>query len=511
MPQTRRGFVFMTSLLMLAGMATLVTLGLTRSMTELSASSRYVANQQAFHLAEAGLEAALRDPKLQNSSGNPLTQGEANALIGTTLFDNVPLGEGTYRVVVEDDGTPGDAFVRLVSTGTINDDARQILRATVWLPVPTPQALDYAVSADGLRLVGNSKLGDGALDGSGRVPLHITATGDPAGSPQRWALETPGNSAVIYASHVEFLNPWNQTLDQLCEKCTNPGIFPTTPAPAPVFNTSGVSALPHPSFDFRPYYDKAIEQCQLEGYTQQACRDGTAGSYHHITTDRTITNETLEGMIYVESGVQLTFKGDVAIRGTIVHEGTSYTFNWNGQSGRWDRVDDYGTIDMSSGHLAINSYSPTDIDQDGTSEAAFAPGMAILGGPILHWSNNISLEDPNDPSAPGIRGFVMVGSYYVGPSVDGSNVAENHIGADGLIEGGVIGVWSEPKWADDFVAFNAFPLGEMGPTNSPVWFFPGAVELGNADVQFQALTSALPGSQAASGDTAPRLLLWLTD
>jgi hypothetical protein len=71
MRRTRRtqesGFVLLMAMVVLAGGLTLVSVGLTRSVSEKLAAQRYLLKQQAFHLSEAGLDRVMVE--LQKGSG----------------------------------------------------------------------------------------------------------------------------------------------------------------------------------------------------------------------------------------------------------------------------------------------------------------------------------------------------------------------------------------------------------------------------------------------------------
>ena len=59
MRKQQKGFILLTALVVLAGLTTLTSVMMTRSITELSAANRFVEEQQAFHLAEAGVDDTL--------------------------------------------------------------------------------------------------------------------------------------------------------------------------------------------------------------------------------------------------------------------------------------------------------------------------------------------------------------------------------------------------------------------------------------------------------------------
>lgn len=303
---------------------------------------------------------------------------------------------------------------------------------------------------------------------------------------------------MVWASKVDFLNPNNQSLADLCRNCgTNASVFPTTPPPAPVYNTSGVSAVPDVVIDYRVYYAKAIEQCVAEGHPQAACEDGTAGSWHHITPNSPTVNlwgGYVEGIIYIEAGMTMELYNNVRINGTIIHEGYVPV-------GSLSTL--VGSIRLNSGAtLTMDSYVKTDINHDGVQEEPFAPGLAIIGPEYLWLPKNTCLGNCTiDPANPGIKGFVM-GGYRIGS--DGYSYSAA-ISTTGLIAGGVMGVWTTSGFGTDDDA------NCMGPCNPELWakhFHLAPLTLGGGShVVFQPLTAPIPGSPGQAG-AKPVLLDW---
>src|SRR3989338_8921217 len=103
------GFVFAVSLLCVAGLIVLVSIGFQRSVTELSATNRSVESLKAFHLAEAGLDDA--HVYLNGLGAPPGGIGRFNPFGG-------PRAVGTHQFHAEidpDDQNPAsfqDLFVR---------------------------------------------------------------------------------------------------------------------------------------------------------------------------------------------------------------------------------------------------------------------------------------------------------------------------------------------------------------------------------------------------------------
>jgi hypothetical protein len=304
------------------------------------------------------------------------------------------------------------------------------------------------------------------------------------GQNTQYPLETQASSKV-YASTVDFVNPLTQPLTGqggLCNYCLDPGVFPGNPD----YNTSGVADLSSQlSFDPTPYYTKAIQQ---QSATQP---------YHHITADTTIDGNQLagplEGVIYVEAGKTLTLQNTVVIHGTIVHEGMAV----DALNTRY-----FGSVKLAAGSsVTIDSFHPTDINQDTVPEDPFAPGAAVVGSPMLEWKNTASLG--NGTSDPGINGFVMAGDFV---SLQPNGLS--FIAANGMIRGGVIGVAPSPASLAD-----PEPLDCPGPCTAlgaPWTYTMGIVNLANpATLQFQALPSVPLGfPQAGNGLDKPAVLLW---
>ena len=95
MRKKQRGFLFILSLFALTGLLTLTVVGLGRSLTETSAATRFVAKQQAFHLADAGVDEAVWE--FEHSSGNFL-DGEGWTSISLTPCSASPVcPNGTCR------------------------------------------------------------------------------------------------------------------------------------------------------------------------------------------------------------------------------------------------------------------------------------------------------------------------------------------------------------------------------------------------------------------------------
>ncbi|MDP3703511.1 MAG: hypothetical protein Q8R78_03925, partial [Candidatus Omnitrophota bacterium] len=364
-----RGFVLLLGLFALALMTNLTAVGLLRSMTEMRASQGSFARVAAFHRAEAGIDDAL-------VSLRGLSQNEINDLLED---DAVAVCQGisgcTYLVRddVEPDGDPlvdSNQIVLVTSTGAVGAGS-STLQASVQLPVGG-NIFDWGVFARGAFMHNNAQIGDLG----NQVPIHLK---------HDFAIEL-GND--IYAPFVRFgfgLNGCPQ-----CEAGNLAVLHGPDPGTLPAFQINQAFGLPSGSattLDLSPYYAQAIQECMAEapGHTQADCESGAAGSRHHITGSIgdtvTISNgPPINGIIYVEKGVNLDLEGTVVINGTIVHEG----YAENGNQGRLRF--------KSNANITIDSTAGAD---------PFAPGMAVVGGAQL---------DSFDTTAVNVQGYMMGGT-----------------------------------------------------------------------------------------------------
>ena len=518
--QRQGGFILITAALIVAGLLTLTQVGLTRTMVNVSAANLFVARQQAFEAAEGGIDEALVNPAVYNKAGTTLsgqifTPAEINQLLRGSN-DVCDQGQGDdgrltvapdshYELTLLDnqDANPDpcvdtDQLLFVSSTGH-GGSAKRTLRVLIQLPVASvPQAFKYALAASRLSLSGNAEIGNGAADGSGRVTLYV---GLGTGGATHDAIKS-AQSSNVWASQVDFVNPLTQTLEVLCSRCDETGVFHSLPdgsrplfTPAPGSDTSGVPPLPDISVDPMAYYNKAIEQCVAENSTElnrdQKCRDGTAmngsePSRHHITDTSSTTNVsgTFEGIMYVEAGADVVINNATLIKGTVFHEGTTAN-------------DNVGSFKLGANNdLRIDSFAKTDINSDGILEDPFAPGVAIVGRPNIDWPNQGTLNWGSSLD-PGVKGFVMSG---------------HHSGfvSSGAVQGGILGV--TPVTSEE-------PEGVMGPSVPGPWVY--SVNLGeditiggSAKIEFKALTESPCGFNGSScgggsgGVSRPTIRYW---
>lgn len=96
---TDRGFLLLLSLFVLTGLAAIINVGLTRTMTEQLAARQDVATSQAFHLAEAGVDEALRQLNAVPALSLPF---DCPAVSGLTLTCHIEdRGNNLARITAE--------------------------------------------------------------------------------------------------------------------------------------------------------------------------------------------------------------------------------------------------------------------------------------------------------------------------------------------------------------------------------------------------------------------------
>lgn len=134
----QRGFLLLTSLFLVAGLLTLTTVGLTRSMTELSSASLFVAKTQAFHNADAGLDFVLWE---YNGSGGNFLPAEGWSAISCPadfppkarcVRQTIPLSTGNCTVTIH--GWNRYAPVVTLIGSALPSANTATVEATLWWP-----------------------------------------------------------------------------------------------------------------------------------------------------------------------------------------------------------------------------------------------------------------------------------------------------------------------------------------------------------------------------------------
>ncbi len=397
------GFLLVTGLMVLTGLLTLTSLGLTRSLTDLRSANVMIDQTQAFQLAEGGVDVAIRelslaipsaiDTILRGADNTPNTTDDGRLALVTT-----PLGSYTITVTDNTDGDnnlflDADGIVIVRSRGDVGGLQPVTISATLDLP---GNPFQNALMACAVRFQDNARLGN-SFDTDLPVLLNFS-------------LETELSNRM-YATDLYFTsNPGS------CNHCSNPIVYPNAPTIHGGQNPLQARAK-NSLLDLRPYYDVAIEQCVAENPAAPgrlaACTNGTANSVHHITADTMLNNTTINGIIYVERGVNLDLQGNVQINGTIVHEG----YNHQGAlASSPAQALNFGRIKLLTGaHLTIDS----------TTGAPFAPGVAMVSGAIFRTSSATTTD---------VTGYMMVGGG--GPELGYS--PESRFLGSGQVSGGIL-------------------------------------------------------------------------
>ena len=185
------GFVFVVSLLCVASLIVLVGIGFQRSATELNAANRSVESQQAFHLAEAGLDDA--QVYLDGLGTPPGGIGRFNPFGGPRA-----MGRWQYNAEVDpDDQNPNrfeDLFV-LESTVTIGLVTRRVTKI-----LATESFARYSYFTDSERIPPNTRVwftGRDHLSG----PVHSNDQFNISGSP---VLD---GEVASHAASINYANP----------------------------------------------------------------------------------------------------------------------------------------------------------------------------------------------------------------------------------------------------------------------------------------------------------------
>ncbi len=336
----RDGFLLITALFVLSGFLTISIAGLGRSVTELNASTRSGALTQALHAAEAGVDDALRafsSGAFQRTDGWNTTATCVDPCRTKTLTLQAGL---TAVSTVNDIGAfESTAIIRGSVGNPAQLSATQTLQVRLRRASSVPPAFRHVITGTTLNMDGNASIGD---------PFNANATMYLNGPPDRTGSLATSGSNDVYAAEINFYNPANDSLADLCPNCNNASIIHQ-----PVTFLEHAPPLPEIELDLRPYY-------------AEAARQG-----HVISSDTAYDNANLTGVYYVECGVDLTFSGTSTVRGTIVHEGCV-------------------------GNIKVTSNSSLTIDS--TNGAQFAPGMAIVGAPSLGFGGTTTVN---------VNGFIM--------------------------------------------------------------------------------------------------------
>lgn len=420
-PRPNGGYLLITSGLIIISLISFASIGLTRSLTDLQCANHVVAGIQAFHTAEAGVDGYLAF--LRRS-----VAGEVNQLLSSLPQRDLPCDEVAGCTILEvrddasDDAIDGDPSrdsnkLIVIKVQGLVRNVPQMIEATLYVDTSNPMAYPYSVAGKTINMDGKSMFGD---------PLEWDKTIIYAqGPPDAGGSFLTTNSNAVWAKRIAFYNPTSALLPALCQNCDDPTIFHSKPSEKtpPTFDLNAPKA-PDLTVDLKPYYDKAL----MTGHVISA------------TPAQAFKDTTLTGVYYVECGVSLTFSGTVTIHGTIIHEGCG------------------GTIELlSQATLILNST---------TGASPFAPGMAIIGAPMLLFKETATMN---------ITGIVMT---------QGGDVT--NLKASGKISGSLLAV-------EDGGATHADLVSGPGPGADSVITYPLAeLRVENAQVTFSAVTGNDP-------------------
>jgi hypothetical protein len=426
-------------------------------------------------------------------------------------------GAGTYRVMLleneEADANllaDSDWLLRLEARGA-SAAVETTLLTDVELVPETTTVFDYPIVAWRVNLDGNAVLGRKCAD-----------LGNPPGCTDnfmRMYILSHGNRNVnffglegeplvttamnkVYAEEIQFYNQQNKPLSDLCSRCE-----PQTAA-NPVFR--GPDAAPYngvPQYDLQapqlerqpldlePYYLAAKAQESTDGKATHHLR-GPVGTKHVIDCN---THPDFAGgftgLIYVERGNNLEFKGKCVINGTIAHEGMSWIDTFDPITNTTTRTV-YGYLTLNQASLRLDSYGTTDPNTGKYS--GFAPGLAIAGAPILAFQKN-------PKHSVHIKGFVMGGNYI---KVDDKATSSFIASDNGIIEGGVFGVFG--VWGEDNLdgPYWKGPQDEVYSGAVGYWIHQMRIG-GGANVLFLKPPETPPGfPPMMKSDTRPTIKAW---
>lgn len=188
-PNRRKGFILFLSLVMLTGALALTTFGLSRSLAHLSVVSRSIALNQAFQMAEAGLNESLAGLRSSSSYG------------GTTY---VALGTlGGYEIIVADSTT----------VPALAANQRQIT-VTGHFPSNNPAVAGYVAKRERVIVTISLAFIPGPLIARMQLSLPRGAIDSYDSSQGSYASQVPGNEADLFMTNTangrnRFRAPYN--------------------------------------------------------------------------------------------------------------------------------------------------------------------------------------------------------------------------------------------------------------------------------------------------------------
>ena len=160
--KNEKGMVLATGLIFMAIIAIVGSTAVLITTTDLKIGTNYITSEQAFYVAEAGIQHAANALKAGVSNGfNDELLGDDGQLFGP---DPVPFGDGNYTVTVTDNNDDGDPFsdsdnkVIITSTGTVNNASKTIEAVYYYRKVDVDGALGIYGPYPAVELSGASEI-----------------------------------------------------------------------------------------------------------------------------------------------------------------------------------------------------------------------------------------------------------------------------------------------------------------------------------------------------------------
>ncbi len=149
----QRGFVLVTALLVITGLATLASVTLTRSMTELAASQRFVAAQQSFALSEGGLDQGIA--WMRSQPAPPTCLLGAVCVVYNTVQT---LATGTQTITITPASNNGASYQDAYTITTTSTSSGIAVNKTLNLTMQIESFARYAYFSDQEMLPGGTKI-----------------------------------------------------------------------------------------------------------------------------------------------------------------------------------------------------------------------------------------------------------------------------------------------------------------------------------------------------------------
>lgn len=308
MPRKEAGFILITALAFLLGVMTFATVGTTRALSERMVAQQFAAQQQVFHLAEAGGDEAVQ--WLQSRPSPPKCPGNNYPCQLSPNGSSAPrgLGSGTYTVTIDLPASNLDSLIK---------DYLVTVTATVpTAPTPIVYTLTHRVRTESFARFAWFENNDRSDTGGRnwfismsriRGPFHTNGQLNVVGTP---VFEGPVTTAA------SSLNCWNGC-----------------PPDSPTFQqgaTFGMPSIPMPSPSLEDVRDKATWRFSgattvtLLGDTLQVTNGAVTtllplppdGGALFVNGDLTVTGGQLNG--------QLTLASD---RDVVIADHVRYTCN----------------------------------------------------------------------------------------------------------------------------------------------------------------------------------------